>query len=224
VSYRRLAEALSRLLAVMTFGITGDVDARGESVSVTPPPASAEAGMLEALRDKCEGGDGRSCRRLAYRYSSGAGVARDPERATSLFSRACDLDDPVACVILADRYVGQAHQDDSAAALIARAQALFTKAAGLYKKACDQGKAEGCGGLGDAYIFGRGLSRDVPRGIKLLTSACDADDAASCDSLAVAFEEDLGPIADRRTALDRAAALREKAKRLRAKSGEGASE
>jgi hypothetical protein len=54
--------------------------------------------------------------------------------------------------------------------------------------------------------------------VKLLTESCVANDPRSCEYLAAAVEELLAPPYDPREAYDRARALHEKAKTLRAKA------
>jgi len=45
----------------------------------------------------CEKGIARSCLRLGGYYERGVGVARDPDRANELRSRACGLGEASAC-------------------------------------------------------------------------------------------------------------------------------
>ena len=59
-----------------------------------------------------------------------------------------------------------------------------TKAAALYRKACDLGEPSGCVNLGSAMFLGGGVDKDVPTGLKLLHGACFTDgNQVACDYL-----------------------------------------
>ena len=91
------------------------------------------ANALEAQRwllRGCDAGDGAGCAAVAYQYFDGGlageakGVPVDPEQAVQYATRACDLESPIGCALLAralDRGVGVARD-------VVRAEQLATKA------------------------------------------------------------------------------------------------
>jgi hypothetical protein len=108
----------------------------------------------------CEGGDPSACCSLALMYRSGHGVRRDSGRAFKLFSKACkrgsalgcagtyemacDGGELVGCVRLGEMYAeGRGVQMDRPRALA------------LYRRACGDPPATGCGDL--AILLERGV-------------------------------------------------------------------
>ena len=56
----------------------------------------------------------------------------------------------------------------------------WAQAALFYRRACDLGSADGCGGLGRGYAYGKGVPRDRGQGLQLLHKACTAGSQWSC--------------------------------------------
>jgi uncharacterized protein len=68
-----------------------------------------------------------------------------------------------------------------------------TKAAEMYVKACDLGDGSGCWYAGSRYVEGRGVPKDVLRGIELLEKACAKDEKNGCLDLGSAYARHLTP-------------------------------
>lgn len=119
----------------------------------------------------CEQGDGPGCAALAVQYLRG-GLPRDaqgaglfPQRGVELAMRACDLDAPIGCSLLAKAFVnGEGVPQDvrrawelastacseadaagcSIAAQIARADGRLEQATKLFERSCKLGNAPAC--------------------------------------------------------------------------------
>jgi TPR repeat protein len=57
-------------------------------------------------------------------------------------------------------------------------------AADLYKKACDDGVAGGCIGLGGLYSNGQGVKQNTQTSLELYGKSCDMRDQYGCDMYA----------------------------------------
>ena len=172
--------------------------------------------VVTAHEQRCEAGDGAECRRLGARYATGRSTSQAPERAAVYYTRACDLDDPLACVLLGQSYLdGEGVKRDPF-----RTQSLWKKAGGLYQLLCDRGGADACGRLGGMYLFGRGMEADRRRGIDLAKKACAAGGAYGCEVVAIAHEEGFADDkeGDRLRELERARDFRVKAREVRAQA------
>lgn len=62
-----------------------------------PNSLPAESARVVRLRRSCDVGEARDCRILGHLYVMGKGVARDPVRAASLYRKACEGGDHLAC-------------------------------------------------------------------------------------------------------------------------------
>ena len=60
----------------------------------------------------------------------------------------------------------------------------YSKAAKLFKKACDVGEPIACGQLGVLYYDGKGLKKDISKATNLFKKACNDGEAVSCAQLA----------------------------------------
>jgi len=59
----------------------------------------------------------------------------------------------------------------------------YTKAAKLFRQACDEGDPAACCNLGRAYWMGRGVGKDFTQAEALQSQACDAGIAVCCTNL-----------------------------------------
>lgn len=99
-------------------------------------PALANAALLKG----CDVGDTDSCQNLAYHYREGYGVARNPVRAASLLSAACNDATSIDCSMLSsERFIG-----DGTRYTGTNVAPAFVKVAGVYQAACDDHFAQGC--------------------------------------------------------------------------------
>jgi TPR repeat protein/serine/threonine protein kinase len=77
-----------------------------------------------------------------------------------------------------------------------------SKAADLYKTACDKGDAAACTLLGVLHEEGRGVTRDASRALSLYNQACKATDKLGCAYQAFILAEGLGVRQDEGRAAD----------------------
>ena len=121
----------------------------------------------ERLYDKaCRAGGGAACGELGRLWSSRA--ERRPE-ALSLLERACDLDDPQGCLLLASAFAmgTLAPRDDA-------------RATPIYEKACALGSALGCYNAGLMYNEGRGVRADPGRAFRAYAEGCSMGSTTAC--------------------------------------------
>lgn len=127
-----------------------------------PPPSSEAA--LNDVRKHCDGDNAAALCFLAQTYRGGGlGLARSPERAHELFSRAADLGDPTAMVNLADLVRGGRGCD-----------ANPIKAAELLRCAADKGDAAARFNLASRHYAGDGVDRDEAEACRLYAAAAAA--------------------------------------------------
>jgi hypothetical protein len=72
----------------------------------------------------------------------------------------------------------------------------YTKAAGLFLKACNEGYYRACTNLGNAYFHGKGVSQDSAMAIKYYTKACEGGDANGCRNLGNGYVHGIGVTKD----------------------------
>ncbi len=109
------------------------------------------------------------CVALAGRYRDGAGVEKDPARATTYLRLGCDAGSAEGCYQLAHLYrlgIGVRRQRD--------------RAAELYARACTAHHAFACWRLGRQYASGIGVVRDRDRARELLSQSCTDGIEAAC--------------------------------------------
>lgn len=66
------------------------------------------------------------------------------------------------------------------------------KAIALFQKACDGGVEDACIDLADAYVEGRGVSKDESKGVKMIEQLCEERSAAACFNLAMKYRTGRG--------------------------------
>jgi len=94
----------------------------------------AARNLMIMLADKAGGGSGEACNELGLIYAQGKLTAADPDKATSYFSRACDLGNSAGRANLAIQYLKLAlkyHNGDGVARDEPRAMAMLEKARDL---------------------------------------------------------------------------------------------
>ena len=132
------------------------------------------------LAKACDLGDGEACTKhgaILLRSSNDT----DPVKAVKVLERGCSLGAPKACRALGGALIagvpGVAPDD--------------TKAAKVLLKSCEGGDLSGCAVLGIAYATGRGVPKDLRRGIELFRQACEQGTneptATGCYYLAVSY-------------------------------------
>ena len=144
----------------------------------------------------CEQDDGAACSAASHMFSIGDGAPEDDSRAVSLGLRSCDLGNLEAC-----RKFG---------VLLVRVENVEVAAQGreLLGRACEGGKASGCGFLGAAMRDGLGGPTDVVAANRYLERACDGGSVAFCSDLAAALAKGAGGL---ERDIPRAAALFQRA-------------
>ena len=145
----------------------------------------------------CSTGD--KCFELAEKYRAGEGVAKDLNKANSLYEKACNLGVGVSCAVLGDNYANGIGDT-----------ADLNKANSLYEKACSLDIGTGCKHLGDNYQYGIGVTKDLNKANSLYEKACSLDDGLGCAGLGLNYQYGNGVTRD----LNKANSLYEKACRL----------
>jgi TPR repeat protein len=121
----------------------------------------------EQLYDRaCRAGGGAACGELGRLWSSRADRRAE---ALSLLERACDLDDPEGCLLLASAFATGtlAPRDDA-------------RATPVYEKACALGSAVGCYNTGLMYNDGRGVPADPVRAFRAYAEGCAMGSTTAC--------------------------------------------
>jgi TPR repeat protein len=130
---------------------------------------SREADLLSKT---CYAGDVSVCLDLAEKYEMGWNVARDYERAATLYGKACS-EKAEACTKLGEVYsIGQGVVED-------QSWANF-----YYAKACNAGDDGGCTSLALQYYYGVGTDRNMRRAVQLWNKACKMGDELACSEAA----------------------------------------
>lgn len=157
------------------------------------PPGPDPAGLPPApeLARRCDGGDGEACVSLAWRFSTGDGVAKDLAASVRLDSRACDLGVARGCLD-----AGNAFERGAGATRDP------TRAAALYARACEAKDARGCAWLGDVYEWGRGVPQDESKAVAAWERACAMGQGDSCIHLGVHLMDGRGAPRDQNRGLD----------------------
>lgn len=128
---------------------------------------------IDILAEACDGGDGRKCNNLGFRYDRGIGVAVDKPKALDLYKKACDLKDNVGCnnagIFLEQ---GQAGPKDNDAAVP------------YYVKSCELDNPYGCTNSGRMHWHARGVDKDEEKALGFYRKGCDGYVANSCNAWA----------------------------------------
>jgi len=149
--------------------------AHGELLEAEPPDL---AGAVAEYTRGCALDSGRACARLAQAHERGGEVPREPERAIELYERACELKAAIGCVGAARLLRTAAEGVDSA-----RIEQLERRAVALAADGCNDGEAQACALLGDAYRDGAGVEKDVKRAARLYALGCKEGVEAACEGL-----------------------------------------
>ena len=130
-------------------------------------------GVMETLREACDGGEPEACVRVGDRSVR--------ELAVGYYERACEADHGNGCHKLAmSMRKGWVIEEN------------MSRAAELDERACELGSTEGCLSAGQAYMFGSGVDVDEAKGAQLLDKSCNQKTRAGCRTLAVMYEKGIG--------------------------------
>jgi TPR repeat protein len=170
------------------------------------------AKYLELTERACNAGEARGCSNLGFAYQDGKGVAIDKLKATALYERACAGGFPAGCsnygIALRDGFRGTPDPRQALAKFELACNANlpsgcsnvgFAYRAGVgappdaslavarFQRACDADKSPeagaGCRELGNQYMDGKGVERNVERGMALYQQGCKLGDASACFGL-----------------------------------------
>ncbi len=125
-------------------------------------------------------------------------MPKDVARANDYFRKGCDLGDAYGCINLAEAIKKQ--EAKRASDLQAKACKLDSKtchylggalvntdpktAMTLLERTCTASGGEtGCNWVGFMYLQGKGVAKDIPRGLKYFEDACENEDSGSCMGL-----------------------------------------
>jgi len=121
------------------------------------------------MNASCAQGDGKACYDLGVFYEQTNTVSNGDERASALYSQACELNFPLACRKLGLKYfLGTGIARDN------------RKAIELYAKGCDKADAESCDNLANIYHEGKGVPVDDAKAAEFYSKACTAGDDFGC--------------------------------------------
>lgn len=132
---------------------------------------------------QCDKGDAGSCFNLAWIHRSGKGVEKSPEKADSLYEKACAGGIALGCY-----YRGDAHMlaRMNAAGEDAKTEHRI-KAEEYYNKACRAGDGWVCWSISDWYLRDGAIAvfpKDPARAMSLVRRGCDLGYAPACATLA----------------------------------------
>lgn len=113
-----------RWITSRALGAIGVAAALVAAITIVPPLVQrSRASTPTALADACEGGAGSACLALGVRIARGTDGEIVPERARTLFERACELGDARGCVRAARAHHADGDFDPASRALRAACQA-----------------------------------------------------------------------------------------------------
>lgn len=115
------------------------------------------------LQAACDKGDGQACYDLGTRYEEGDGVAKNADRAVTLYERSCEIGDAGNCWYLGTVY------EDGGFGLVAP---NVNRAAALYRKGCERGDGNACFSLGLLYKAGKGVPRNPAAAAAFIRKGC----------------------------------------------------
>ncbi len=141
-----------------------------------PDPALA-AETAAAFSSDCARGDTASCSMLGVAHEVGYGVARDADRARSLYQQACRSGNKRACGNLGEVLLAEAEPGASPAAPLT-----------LLEVACEAKQGRACAVLGHALAHSAVVPRDLPLAGRFLRQACDREQPHACLELAELVE------------------------------------
>jgi hypothetical protein len=131
--------------------------------SLTAAQPNQPAKALAQLQAACDKGDGQACYDLGTRYEQGDGVAKNADRAVTLYERSCEIGYAGNCWYLGTIY------EDGGFGLVAP---NVSRAAALYRKGCDRGDGNACFSLGLLYKAGKGVPRNPAAAAAFIRKGC----------------------------------------------------
>lgn len=91
----------SRNMRALCVRPTGAANAADTSANHPAPSGAASqpamSSTVQEYSSQCNAGDAKGCRMLAYSYSSGSGVAKDPDMALANYQKGCSMGDKQSC-------------------------------------------------------------------------------------------------------------------------------
>lgn len=148
--------------------------------------SAADCDGREECAPLCDRNELQACTRLATLYWFPRVGKRDLSRAESLYQRACDGGDPLACFSLGRMYSDALPMQDKAG----KAPELLRQSAEGFDRQCQAGQARSCLDLAAMYQAGRGVERSTEKSAALHAKAapilerdCQAGVARSCVDL-----------------------------------------
>lgn len=153
-------------------------------------------------RQRCSGGDARSCNLLGTVYQQGWWFQeRNETAARDYFRRTCEAEDAIGCYRLALLHSDLAkatHLHRRACALghppactdlgYAREQQGSAEARTAYQRACQSQSPRACNNLGVLYRDGRLTPPDLEEARRLFQRSCEGDDPMGCINLGFLWE------------------------------------
>lgn len=124
----------------------------------------------------CELKSGQACAKLAYLYKIGRGAELDPGKALELYEQGCSLGGSLGCS-------GAARMLELSPADAEHVKALDQRALELNTSRCDAGDSRHCLLLGNAYVDGHGVGRDVKHALELYRRACQTGVEDACEAM-----------------------------------------
>ena len=129
----------------------------GSVVQLPGQVTDAERKQFEAAKARADKGDGEAQLSVASHYANGAGVTRDPVKATKYLRKAAEQGLARAQCLLGLAYAnGEGVKPDK------------VEGVRWLRRAADQGMAEAQFDLGMCYANGDGVTKSVPRGYKMV--------------------------------------------------------
>jgi TPR repeat protein len=137
----------------------------------------------------CDADNSYACINLGTAYEEGHGVRQDSFRAASYYKRVCLKEDAHGCIKLqavfdANRYYWISQHPDL--------EPTGDQSVAAYKRGCSRNDQFSCSLLGDAYVWGQLVPKDIPRGMRLLRSSCDAKIADACILIGERYQDGRG--------------------------------
>lgn len=143
------------------------------------------ARAVARYEEACEMGSSPACTNLGFLYEKGRGVSKNGPRAFALYERgcagsSCQPPNRTGCI-----NVGRSYRDGLGVAQDpSRAAAIFREACDRKSDSRDPDAAESasraCSLLGDLYLDGKGVEKNVPKGLELLEGGCERGDSFGC--------------------------------------------
>jgi uncharacterized protein len=144
-------------------------------------------------KEACEAGNPSGCYELSIMYRDGEGMQADPDKAKALLVKACDGDEGRACFNLAllEDPVGSDEDGEDGGTSKKPSPQASKRAFAYFEKGCSLEHQPACANMGSSYIQGRGVPKDVDKGIQILTAVCDRNNrevGPACFSLSQLFD------------------------------------